>query len=77
VRNALKKKEIGKTPEPSVRKRIEGKGFAEFFWRKNGAGERMVGMPEALQDAARLPHKDCTTGVTHIEITSTGIRIFW
>jgi hypothetical protein len=30
----LKDKEIGKTPKPSVHKRIEGKDLAEFFGQK-------------------------------------------
>jgi hypothetical protein len=47
VRNALKNKGIGKTPEPRVRKRIEGK---QRSGRENGA------TPEGLQEAVCLPH---------------------
>jgi len=56
VRNALKNKEIGKTPEPSVRKRIEGKDLAEFFGQKR-SGRENGGMPEGLQEAVLLTHK--------------------
>jgi hypothetical protein len=49
ARNALKNKEIGKTPEPSVRKRIEGKNLAEFFGQKNETGKRMVGCRKAYR----------------------------
>jgi hypothetical protein len=48
VWNALKKKEIAKTPEPGVRKGIEGKELAEFLGEKR-SGQESGGMPEGLQ----------------------------
>ena len=47
VRNQLKKKEIVKAAEPSVRKRIEREDLGEF-----SGGREDSGMPKGLQEAA-------------------------
>ena len=55
-----------------MRKRIEGKGLAEFFGEKR-SGQENGGVPGGLPEAARLAHKDCNTGIPDLSLTSTGI----
>jgi hypothetical protein len=47
VRKRLKTKGLVKTPEPSVRKRIERKELGEFL-----CGQEDGGMPEGVQEAS-------------------------